>query len=141
MTERRQPMPSDTIAFPMVALVEGGVTTDGEQVLLQLMTVEDGPIHFGLRLSDMESFITFLLQMAASVGSSVGLPQRTEDRARYQPIPISGISAGELADGMGCLGVTIGGTELMFEIPSAAIAEVARTLMMVGVDERSQRPS
>ena len=130
-------MPSDTVAFPMVALVEGGLTSDGKQVLLQRMTVEDGPIHFGLRLSDMESFITFLLQMAASVG----VQQPVEDRVRYQPIPISGISAGELADGAGCLGVTIGGTELMFQIPAAAISEVARTLMMVGVDERSQRPS
>jgi hypothetical protein len=42
-------MPRETIAFPMVALVEGGVTTDGEQVLLQLMTVEDGPIRGGAR--------------------------------------------------------------------------------------------
>ena len=130
-------IPTETVAFPMVALVEGGLTSDGQQVLLQLMTVEDGPIQFGLRLADMESFITFLLQMAASVG----LPQRTEDRVRYQPIPITGVSAGELADGMGCLGVTIGGTELMFQIPAAAIGEVARTLMMVGVDERTQRPS
>jgi hypothetical protein len=130
-------MPSDTIAFPMVALVEGGLTSDGQQVLLQLMTVEDGPIQFGLRLADMESFITFLLQMAASVS----LPQHTEDRVRYQPIPASGVSAGELADGMGCLGVTVGGTELMFQIPTKAIAEVARTLMLVGVDERAQRPS
>ena len=130
-------MPSETIAFPTIALIEGGLTSDGQQVLLQLSTVEDGPIHFSLRLSDMESFVTFLLQMVASVG----LPDRTEDRIRYQPIPISGVSAGELADGMGCLGVTVGGTELMFQIPTKAISEVARTLMLVGVDERSQRPS
>jgi hypothetical protein len=130
-------MPRETIEFPMVALVEGGLTTDGEQVLLQLMTVEDGPIQFGLRLTDMESFVTFLLQMAASVK-----PQNPpEDRLRYQPIPLSGISAGALADGMGCLGVTIGGTELMFQVPTAAIAEAARTLLLVGADEQSQRPS
>jgi hypothetical protein len=136
MTEEAA-MANESIAFPMVALVEGGVTSDGQQVLLQLVTVDDGPIHFGLRLADMESFITFLLQMAASLG----LPQRTEDRGRYQPIPISGISAGEFTDGKGLIGVTVGGTELMFQIPTAAIAEVARTLMMVGVDERAQRPS
>jgi hypothetical protein len=121
----------------MVALVEGGLTTDGEQVLLQLMTVEDRPIHFGLRLADMESFVTFLLQMAASAKQ----PNPSEDRVRYQPIPISGISAGALADGMGCLGVTIGRTELMFQVPTAAISEVARTLLLVGADEQSQRPS
>jgi hypothetical protein len=63
-----------------------------------------GSINFGLRLADMESFITFLLQMAASTKQ----PNPTEDRVRYQPIPISGISAGALADGMGCLGVTSG---------------------------------
>jgi hypothetical protein len=130
-------MPRETIEFPMVALIEGGVTTDGEQVLLQLMTVEDGPIHFGLRLADMESFVTFLLQMAASVKQ----PSPGEDRVRYQPIPISGISAGALADGMGCLGVTIGRTELMFQVPTAAISEVARTLLLVGADEHAQRPS
>jgi hypothetical protein len=60
---------------------------------------------------------------------------------RYQPIPISGVSAGELADGMGCLGVTIGGTELMFQIPVKAISEVAHTLMLVGTPENAQRPS
>lgn len=130
-------MPSETIEFPMVALIEGGVTTDGEQVLLQLMTVEDGPIHFGLRLADMESFVTFLLQMAASVKQ----PNPGEDRVRYQPIPVSGISAGALADGMGCLGVTIWRTELMFQVPSAVISEVARTLLLVGADEHSQRAS
>ena len=64
-----------------------------------------------------------------------------EDRARYQPIPISGISAGALADGMGCLGVTIWRTELMFQVPSAVISEVARTLLLVGADEHSQRAS
>jgi hypothetical protein len=46
-----------------------------------------------------------------------------------------------LADGMGCLGVTIGRTELMFQVPTAAISEVARTLLLVGADEHSQRPS
>ena len=54
---------------------------------------------------------------------------------------ISGISAGALADGMGCLGVTIGRTELMFQVPTAAISEVARTLLLAGADEHSQRPS
>ena len=68
-------------------------------------------------------------------------PNPSEDRVRYQPIPISGISAGALADGMGCLGVTIGTTELMFQVPTAAISEVARTLLLVGADEHSQRPS
>jgi hypothetical protein len=130
-------MANESIAFPMIALVEGGVTSDGQQVLLQLMTVDDGPIHFGLRLADMESFITFLLQMAASAGQA----SRAEDRMRYQPIPISSISAGELTDGKGLIGVTVGGTELMFEVPTAAISEVARTLMMIGVDERARRPS
>ena len=77
-------MSHETIAFPMVALVEGGLTTDGEQVLLQLMTVEDGPINFGLRLADMESFVTFLLQMAASAKQA----GPSEERVCYQPIPI-----------------------------------------------------
>src|SRR5215468_3551355 len=117
-------MQTETIEFPAVAAVEGGITTDGQQILLQLTTVDRNPIHFSLRLSDIESFVTFLLQVTANAH---GTP--AEERVRYQPIPISGVSAGELADGMGCLVVTIGGTELMFQIPAKAISEVARTLM------------
>jgi hypothetical protein len=49
--------------------------------------------------------------MAASVHAA----RPVEERAQYQPIPVSGVSAGELADGMGCLGVTVGGTELMWK--------------------------
>jgi hypothetical protein len=130
-------MQTETIEFPAVAAVEGGIADDGQQLLIQLTTVDRNPIHFSLRLSDMESFVTFLLRTVGSASA----PKQTEDRVQYQPIPISGVSAGELADGMGCLGITIGGTELMFQIPVAAISEVARTLMLVGIPGNSQRPS
>jgi hypothetical protein len=130
-------MQSETIEFPAVAGVEGGITTDGQQMLVQLTTVDRGPIHFSLRLSDMESFVTFLLRTAANARAT----GTAEDRLRYQPIPISGVSAGELADGMGCLGVTIGGTELMFQIPVAAISQVAHTLMLVGTPDNKHRLS
>ena len=130
-------MRSETIEFPAVAEVEGGVSTDGRQLLLQLTTVNRSPIHFSLRLTDMESFVTFLLQKVANAPKAGPV----EDRVRFQPIPISGVSAGELADGMGCLGVTIGGTELMFQLPIKAISEVARALMLVGVSVNTQRPS
>src|SRR3954462_12311708 len=87
-------MQSETIEFPGVAAVECGITTDGQQMLVQLATVDRGPIHFRLRLSDMESFVTFLLCTAAEARAT----GTAEDRARYQPIPVSGVSAGELAD-------------------------------------------
>jgi hypothetical protein len=64
-----------------------------------------------------------------------------EDRVQYQPIPVTGVSAGELADGMGCLGVTIGATELMFQIPAAALPELAHTLLLVGAPDEPQRLS
>ena len=128
-------MQSETVDFPAVAEVEGGFTTDGRQLLLQLTTVDRIPIQFSLRLTDMESFVTFLLRKAADVH----VAEPSEGRVQYQPIPISGVSAGELADGMGCLGITIGGTELMFQIPVAAISQVARALMLVGTPENTQR--
>jgi hypothetical protein len=130
-------MSTKTVEFPTVALIEGALAKDGQQVLLQLSTLEHGSIQFSLRVADMESFVTFLLRMVASVR----VPDPVEDRIRYQPIPITGVTAGELADGMGCLGVTIGGMELMFQIPTAALSEVAHTLLMVGFDERAQQPS
>jgi hypothetical protein len=124
-------MQQDGLDIPIVEFVEGGMTHDGQGVLLRLSTGDREPINFCLRHSDLEAFVTFLLCMAANVKGAAP----NEDRARYQPIPVSGVSAGELADGMGCLGVTIGGTELMFQLPTAALSQVAQTLLLVGVPE------
>jgi hypothetical protein len=33
---------------------------------------------------------------------------------------------------MGCLGITIGSTELMFQLPIDAVSKVAQTLLLVG---------
>ncbi len=124
-------MPEDSLEFPVIDGVEGGMSDDGQTVLLKLSTVENAQIHFCLRHSDLEAFVTYLLCMAAS---HPGEPPR-EDRVRYQPIPASGISAGELADGMGCLGVTVGSTELMFRLPIEAVSKVAHTLLLVGTPD------
>ena len=124
-------MPQDSVEFPVIDGVEGGISDDGQAVLLRLSTVENVQIHFCLRHADLEAFVTYLLCMAAS---RAGEPPR-DDRMRYQPIPASGISAGELADGMGCLGVTIGSTELMFRLPIDAVAKVAHTLLLVGAPD------
>ena len=124
-------MPQDTLEFPVIEGVEGGLSDDGQAVLLKLTTVEDAAIHFCLRHCDLEAFVTYLLCMASSRREAA--PR--QERVRYQPIPASGICAGELADGMGCLGVTVGSTELMFQLPIAAVSKVAETLMLVGASD------
>ena len=121
-------MPQGSLEFPVIETVEGGMSSDGQAVLLKLSTVENGAIHFCLRHADLEAFITYLLRMVASERGG----EARADRVRYQPIPASGICAGELADGMGCLGVTVGATELMFQLPISAVSKVAETLMLVG---------
>jgi hypothetical protein len=121
-------MAQDCLEFPVVEVIEGGVSSDGQLMLLKLSTVENASFRFCLRHSDLEAFVTYLLCLAAS---NKGPAPRT-DRLRYHPIPASGVCAGELADGMGCLGVTVGGTELMFELPIAAVSKLAQTLLMVG---------
>jgi hypothetical protein len=130
-------MEHNDIEFPVVTDVQGGATTDGQFVLLQLLTVEGGPIHFSLRPADLENFVTFFLRIAANF--RCGTP--AEERVQYQPIPATGVSAGELADGMGCLGVTVGGTELMFQMPVAALGQIAQTLLMVGAPDDGRRLS
>jgi hypothetical protein len=124
-------MAQDSLEFPVVECVEGGLSDDGQAVLLKLSTVENVPIHFCLRHCDLEAFVTYLLCMAANRRDAA--PR--EDRVRYQPIPASGVSAGELEDGMGCLGITIGSTELMFQLPIAAVSKVAQTLLLVGASD------
>jgi hypothetical protein len=118
----------DGIDFPTVEFVQGSVSPDGESVLLHLSSAH-GPIHFSLRAADLEPFLTFILQMAASRR----VPVPDQDRSQYQPIPLSALSAGELEDGSCGLGVTIGGTELMFQIPAKILSEVGQTLMLVGM--------
>ena len=130
-------MQSDIVDFPPVTLVEGCVSPDGRRLLLRLIPAESGPIQVSLQVNDVESIVTLLLRMAGKITAH----KPREDRVRYQPIPLSGLSAGELADGMGCLGITIGGTELMFQIPCAALSEVAHTLLLVGDRDRPDKPS
>ena len=124
-------MPQGSLEFPVIEGVEGGISDDGLAVLLKLTTVENAAIHFCLRHCDLEAFVTYLLCMAANRRDATP-PQ---DRVRYQPIPASGVCAGELADGMGCLGVTVGSTELMFQLPISAVSKVAETLMLVGASD------
>jgi hypothetical protein len=120
-------MHHDGIDFPTVEFVQGGMTPDGEAVLLELSSA-DGPIQFSLRAADLEPFLTFIMRMAASRP----VPTPTQERSQYSPIPLAGLSAGELEDGSCGLGVVIGGTELMFQIPAKILSEVGQTLMLVG---------
>jgi hypothetical protein len=97
-----------------------------------MQTVGHGPMHLGLRIVDVHDFVTLLLRLVgqSSDGSAV--------QSVCQPIPVSGISAGELEDGNGCLGVTVGGRELVFEMPTSAISEIGRTLLTASAPQ-SQR--
>jgi hypothetical protein len=118
----------DHVDFPIVAHLGGGVTDDGQAVLVQILTSDGTPIHFCLKQIDLEKFLTFFLRITA--GLQGGEP--VQDRTQYQPIPISGVSAGELADGMGCLGVVVGGTELMFQMPREKLTEFGQSLLLAG---------
>jgi hypothetical protein len=120
-----QPEPSD---FPIIACGEAGVTDDGQAVLVQLFTVGGLAIHFSVKRIDLEKIVTLLLRTAANFGPG----HAVEDRVQYQPIPVTGMSAGELADGSGCVGVTVGSTELMFQLPLGRLAEIGQTLLTVG---------
>jgi hypothetical protein len=124
-------MPPDEI-FPVVSYAEGTRSEDGLAVLCKMQTVGHGPMHLGLRIVDVHDFVTLLLRLVgqSSVGSAV--------QSVCQPIPVSGISAGELEDGNGCLGVTVGGRELVFEMPTSAISEIGRTLLTASAPQ-SQR--
>ena len=124
-------MLQDSLEFPVVEGVEGGITDDGQAVVLKLSTVENESIHFCLRHCDLEAFVTYLLLHGGEppgCGAAGGPGALSAD-------PGFGDMAGELADGMGCLGVTIGSTELMFQLPIAAVSKVAQTLLLVGASD------
>jgi len=130
-------MPGELAEFPPIAFFEACVSGDGQRLLLRLVPAEGGPIHGSFPVSDIENVVTMLLSIAGT--SAVREPQA--DRVRYYPIPISGLAAGELADGTGCLRVTVGNTELMFQIPVGAISEAAQTLLLVANSKRPEKLS
>jgi hypothetical protein len=127
-------MPPDEI-FPVVSYAEGTRSEDGLAVLCKMQTVGHGPMHLGLRIVDVHDFVTLLLRLVgqSSLGSAV--------QSVCQPIPVSGISAGELEDGNGCLGVTVGGRELVFEMPTSAISEIGRTLLTASAPQTQRMVS
>jgi hypothetical protein len=124
------------VDFPTAVYLEGGVTDDGQAVLVRLFTADKVPIQFSVKNIDLEDLLTFFLRMASSVAHGTA-----EDRVQYQPIPISAVSAGELADGSGCLGVTLGSTELMFQMPLAQMSQLAQNLLIVGTPNDRSRMS
>jgi hypothetical protein len=117
-------MPRDEDVFPVIAYADGAISEDGRAVLLKMETIEHGPVHCGMKVGDVHDFVTFLLRLVThrQVGNRPA-------RRPHQPIPVTGVSAGELEDGNGCLGLTIGGDELLFEMPTSALSEIGRTLM------------
>jgi hypothetical protein len=127
-------MPPDEIV-PVVSYAEGTRSEDGLAVLCKMQTVGHGPMHLGLRIVDVHDFVTLLLRLVgqSSVGSAV--------QSVCQPIPVSGISAGELEDGNGCLGVTVGGRELTFEMPNSALSEIGRTLLTASAPQTQRMVS
>src|SRR5262245_66258592 len=116
------------IDFPVIAYGEAAITDDNQAVFVQLFTVGGEVLPFSVKRIDLEKFVTLFLRMAATFAPDTV----AEDRVQYQPIPISSISAGELADGSGCVGVTVGSTELVFQVPLAQLAEIGQTLLTVG---------
>jgi hypothetical protein len=114
-------MPPDEIVFPVASYAEGSISEDGLAVLCQMQTVAHGAMHLGLRVIDVHDFVSFLLRLVGQ--SSVGPAVQSVCR----PIPVSGISAGELDHGNGCLVVKVGGRELVFDIPASAMSEIGRT--------------
>lgn len=114
--------------FPVVTYAEGAVSDDGGVVLCKVQTVADGPLLFGIKREDLHDFVCFLLRLVATAGGP-SLPRR----AVYQTIPVTAASVGELEDGNSCLGITVGGRDLMFEIPASALSEMGRLLMAAAV--------
>ena len=114
--------------FPVVTYAEGAVSDDGGIVLCKVQTVAQSPLHFGIKREDLHDFVSFLLRLVANAGGA-SLPGRPV----YQTIPVTAASVGELEDGNSCLGVTVGGRDLMFEIPSSALSEMGRLLMAASV--------
>jgi|SRR5215469_16152983 len=117
----------DDEVFPIVTTADGGVSDDGLAVLMKFSTVDQGRVHLALRLADLQHLITFLLQLAAHGGSAT----RTTQRSECQPIPITEVRVGEREDGVGRLGVRVGGTELIFAAPAGMLSNLAHTLLRI----------
>ncbi len=111
--------------FPVVTYAEGGVSADGAVVLCRAQTAGHGQIRFALNVGEVHDFVTLLLRLVADHKGENAPP------SVFHTIPVNAVSVSELeGEGdSGCLGVTIGARELMFEIPASAMPEIGQALM------------
>lgn len=127
-------MPQSEDVFPVVTYAEGAISDDGRAVLCKVQTIEHGQLRFGLKLGDVHDFVTFLLRLVAETDTDIG-SDSPPARIVYQTIPVAAVSVGELEGENGCLGVTIGARELMFEIPTSAMPKIGQALMMASAPQ------
>src|SRR5262245_8675679 len=74
----------NALEFLVVDRVEGGITDDGQAVLMTITTVEQNAVRLCVHASDLERFVTFLLRMAQHGRAA----PPSDDRVQYQPIPL-----------------------------------------------------
>ncbi len=117
-------MPQSAELFSVVTYAEAGISGDGSAVLCRVQTSEHGSFRFGLKIGDVHDFVTLLLRLVAEADRD-GLAES----AAYRTIPAAAVSVGMLEGDNGCLGVTIGARELVFEVPVSAMPKIGRALM------------
>jgi hypothetical protein len=119
--------------FPLVHHAQGGPSPDGNSLLIEAATGDEGTVRFAIPLADIQHFVAFLLVSVGKISAMQGLETSAQDIAApgTLPIPVTSIAIGEPAGNEGYLGIAVRQAELVFAVPMAAFDPLGRTMLTV----------
>jgi hypothetical protein len=126
--------------FPLVRHAQGGPSPDGDSLLVEVETGEEGTLRFAIPLADVQHFVAFLLVSVGKISATQGLEASSSDIAAPGtcPIPVTSIAIGEPAGDEGYLGIAVGQAELLFALPTSAFDPLGRTMLTVSAQPDPQ---
>jgi hypothetical protein len=123
-----------THAFPIIYSFEGNPSADGSFFLVEGTSFDGNVVRFAIPLENIQHFVAFLLIWAGTIGadqSGGGGADDPQSDGRI-PIPATSIAIGQPNGNEAYIGVSVGCAELIFAMPTSALAPVGQTLMLAG---------
>jgi hypothetical protein len=120
--------------FPVIYSFEANPSEDGSVLLVQGTGFDGSVIRFAVPLDNIQHFVTFLLIWAGTIGAGHSGVDTADDSHSNSciPIPATSIAIGHPNGNEAYIGVSVGCAEVIFSLPTSALAPVGQTLMLAG---------
>jgi len=130
----------ETIGIPSIVRVDAEVSANGQAIALHIIRDGQEPIHFSLRIADLQCMVSVLLWLGFEAKRRQ--PQLEIDARPSGAIhlPVSALNVGSNDCNDTLLMLEVGATMLMFRVLPKYLKEVGQTLLALSAN-RSSEPS